>query len=511
LILGNAKLDVVDLVSAVDLAEVQDDAVDVVVSRSERSLAQCPFRADAELIVGTLRAVGRAVLILELQFTCCSVALGPELDDVFLRSVEIAVERVGALSFPVVAVLLGLEHQSIAAVLAHVCFHGSALLVAAPGAPAAGGAAFKVGSITSKHVGHGIFFLLAKLDVVDPVFRSDFAKVDAELVEVIGFGGDRQLVSLPFGADRSRDVPLTLIGFVILHDKLQTARVDVATGFEAQSIGLAGLQRHGEILHHLCRPRVGICGIDQMGASRSVLTGFHPFACGAVTPSRPRTEIRVKAAVGQHAGDVAICLDDHCRSDETLEIGLRLLLIPDEVMTIKPHLGRHGIEESVYAGKVELATVAHHGIHLHGIAGSEHLEVLIGQPLEDILVVLGIQTGSHAQPHKHVGCILLGILLDRRIVGQYLFHGERYFLCRHGAVAFGRAPFHDLVVASRRQQQGGKRDDDIVEFHNAILFSVRSHSRRWPCRERYGNCLHRSSVRSPWPRRSSSRRTSDQD
>ena len=63
-----AELDVVDVVCAAHLAEVEDDAVHVVVvCDGEFIFAAYPVGAYVERIVAALAAVGGAVLILELQ------------------------------------------------------------------------------------------------------------------------------------------------------------------------------------------------------------------------------------------------------------------------------------------------------------------------------------------------------------------------------------------------------------------------------------------------------------
>ena len=105
----------------------------------------------------------------------------------------------------------------------------------------------------------------------------------------------------------------------------------------------------------------------------------HPLTAGVVAPARPSADIGIEIAILYNGGNVAFCLDDHRRSYKRLKICLALLLIPDEVMSVETYVIGHVVEHLVNCREVLCAAVTDYGIHLQGIAGCEHLEILVGK------------------------------------------------------------------------------------------------------------------------------------
>ena len=200
LILGKTELDVVYIIGSAYLAEVEDDAVGVIVSRGKGEFAFHPIGTYVEGIVTALRTVCGSILILELQFTCRRSRLGIELDDILLAFLQCIVEGIGTLGFPCVAVALVLQGETLAVVVTCSIFYLCTLLVAAPRAPTTCSAVFKVGSITGKYIVHRIFLLQAKLDIVNGIGSTHLTEVEDDTVHIIIFGNGKLILEgLPVG------------------------------------------------------------------------------------------------------------------------------------------------------------------------------------------------------------------------------------------------------------------------------------------------------------------------
>ena len=119
-----AELDIVDGVACANFAEVDDDAVGALVflGNGEFNLAGHPVSTYVEISVGTLTAVGGAVLILELKVSRGRRRLRLELDDVGSIDFEGNVESIGALGLISVGVGLTRKFESGGAVNADA-FH----------------------------------------------------------------------------------------------------------------------------------------------------------------------------------------------------------------------------------------------------------------------------------------------------------------------------------------------------------------------------------------------------
>ena len=114
-------------------------------------------------------------------------------------------------------------------------------------------------------------------------------------------------------------------------------------------------------------------------------------------------------------------------------------------MAVEQHTLGHGLQGGIERGQAvgtERARVAHHGVVLHGVAPGEHLEVVVGQLLAGS--VAGVEGSAEAQSDDES---FGGVCLQVVIVGQHFLHFERQLGLRHGTVAVGRAPLHNLVVA----------------------------------------------------------------
>ena len=144
LILGKAELDVIYIIGSAYLAEVEDDAVGIIVSRGKGEFAFHPIGTNAKGIVTALRTVCGSILILELQLAGSRSRLGIELDDILLAFLQCIVEGIGSLGFPGIAITLVLQGKSLAVVIAYAFFYFGTFLVATPRAPIACGSTFEV-------------------------------------------------------------------------------------------------------------------------------------------------------------------------------------------------------------------------------------------------------------------------------------------------------------------------------------------------------------------------------
>ena len=177
---------------------------------------------------------------------------------------------------------------------------------------------------------------------------------------------------------------------------------------------------------------------------------FLPFSRRASSPSAPSGEVGIERSVLQHRSDVAIRLNDHCRSDKRFQVRLGLLLIPDEVMTVESdilrHVGKHGIDRC----PVHVSTVSNNSIHLQRITGSKHLEILIGESLirSGLLRRLVIHRRAKSQSHKHIRCVLSRVSFYRLIVGKHLLYGQWDVGSSNLTLSGRSSPLHYLVVAT---------------------------------------------------------------
>ena len=74
------------------------------------------------------------------------------------------------------------------------------------------------------------------------------------------------------------------------------------------------------------------------------------------------------------------------RSNQRLQIGLLLLGMPEEVMTIEVDtIILQLLEGWVKVAEIEVSTGTDNGIHLHGIAPCHHLEIVLCQLMATVL------------------------------------------------------------------------------------------------------------------------------